>query len=38
MLAIAIKLEMNAVISDVALCLLNLLRSKQDTTILGEQI
>lgn len=31
MRAIVIKLEMNAVISDVALRLLNLLRSKQDT-------
>ncbi len=29
---------MNSVISDVALRLLNLLRSKQDTAILGEQV
>ena len=31
-------IEMNSAISDVALRLLNLLRSKQDTAILGEQI
>ncbi|WP_038350451.1 AraC family transcriptional regulator [Acinetobacter baumannii] len=31
-------IEMNSVISDVALRLLNLLRSKQDTAILGEQV
>ncbi|MFX9046438.1 AraC family transcriptional regulator N-terminal domain-containing protein, partial [Acinetobacter baumannii] len=31
-------IEMNSVISEVALRLLHLLRSKQDTAILGEQI